>query len=820
MDSTAGSRRWQSRFRWVWLVLAFCLLCPGENVAAVSGPEDKIQNSTAERPDRQGEGDPWGKTVLSTDAERNADERARLAILESAGFPTSYAEALLPLTYLHPNWTFEAVAVPETWERVLDLETEEEPARNLISSGAAYTAYRHAENTELYDSGYYQASRETVAYFMDPRHFFNETDIFQFYSLKRAADLNLSEDDRLAIRVAVETIVAGTFMAGQMPDSDMTYVQAFLAAGDDVGVDPIYLAVKARQEQGLRGSPTVGGRVGDRLRELEPEREDGDLARYNGLYNIYNIGAGGKGTYDILRSAMERAAKGSPDYAEEWGGAAWNTVYRSVVGGAAVMKTRYVDNAQTTFYFQKFNVHPDSGRRFWGQYMQNVVGALSEGRTLAAAFTAGEGQDGPCHFVIPVYRDMPATPSPDPAKGSCRYTMPSDQTYTCRVRAMIGEEEIAAEGEAFLSAVCRTGTEAILRIHVATDADPERWEWSRQDPAGEEEGGSLFRETTGWQEIRAVQDGETGEFFLELPIEPASWGLEVNRSAMLVVRGILRQGGNARCRSVTVCRLWITRTEETGWVRYYVDDTLWREVAVSSQKEERFPTVTSPSGEAEGRQWIGWLRVNGGASEGTENTLYPAGAEVPFPDGEFAIRGEPGAEYRAVFARISVLPGAALGMTEEGGALFFTATLDRKSEDILSRFLPEQAWKLELVGESVSSRDGDASDDDSGVALPGDLGQTREAEQILIPVSRRTSRGGKDTEWTARTPVLTDRDQLWEATALLTITYGDGRVQTFSACLPAATGQRSGRQVALAALADREVEYTPEMRRFLRSFME
>ena len=107
--------------------------------------------------------------------------------LMQAGFPEDYAIALTKLHLLHPEWEFVPLVVTGTnqdytWSYVIDRETEN-PETNLIPAGSTYKAYRHPTNGTLYDAGYYQPSRDTVEYFMDPRNFLNEADIFQFYDL-------------------------------------------------------------------------------------------------------------------------------------------------------------------------------------------------------------------------------------------------------------------------------------------------------------------------------------------------------------------------------------------------------------------------------------------------------------------------------------------------------------------------------------------------------------------------------------------------------------------------------------------------------------
>lgn len=360
--------------------------------------------------------------------------------LVQQGFPLSYAQALAPLAIAHPNWSFEALQITESWKSVLAKESEN-PATNLISKSKTYAAYRHATNKELYDNGYYQVSTAALAYFMDPRNFMNEKDIFQFYCFADSAQVDVTS--------ALSRILSDTFMEQSPPNSQKSYAEIFVDVGNALGIDPIYLAVRARQEQGVLGSATISG-VADQvlIRQLnEGEGASGDtaesLSAYRGYYNIYNIGATGKGSYAILKAAMNRAIKGTEEKSADWGGSpSWNTVEKSIYGGAKVIYDRYIKNDQNTAYLQKFNVSPRSTGRFWKQYMQNVVAALSEGRTLYTAFAAADALDCALTFRIPVYSGMDEA-YPDPADGSCSYTAGSATQYDVGGTLHVGDQSVS-----------------------------------------------------------------------------------------------------------------------------------------------------------------------------------------------------------------------------------------------------------------------------------------------------------------------------------------------------------------------------------------
>ena len=354
------------------------------------------------------------------------------------GFPASYAEKLTALHALHPSWEFEPLLVTDlkaqyTWDYVLAQETDN-PKRNLVNKGNDYIPYRHATNTELYDSGWYQASYETVSYFMDPENFLNEKDIFMFQ--------DLFYSDTVTPEI-VESALTGTFMADTVLYDDVTYAAYLVEVGKALNVDPLHLAARLRQEQGVTGnSALIKGTCGDKLwyyYENNVQTENGkqvlapasgyteaELTQYNGLYNYFNIGAAGTGYFAIYLGAMKEAQKGTPEMADAWdGNTAWNTPAKAIYGGAYKLTNKYVGDHQNTLYLQKFNVDPRSSRNFWGQYMQNVGAAVSEARTIFNSLYASDCIELPYHFLIPVYEGKPAV-NPDPANGACDTYAPAD----------------------------------------------------------------------------------------------------------------------------------------------------------------------------------------------------------------------------------------------------------------------------------------------------------------------------------------------------------------------------------------------------------
>ena len=109
------------------------------------------------------------------------------AYLSSQGFPESYKESLRTLHAEHPSWVFQAQHTGLDWNTVIDNESA--VGANLVDSGSisswkstAYGAYDWNTGTwpGFDGASWVAASREIVAYYMDPRNFLNDTYVFQF----------------------------------------------------------------------------------------------------------------------------------------------------------------------------------------------------------------------------------------------------------------------------------------------------------------------------------------------------------------------------------------------------------------------------------------------------------------------------------------------------------------------------------------------------------------------------------------------------------------------------------------------------------------
>lgn len=305
-----------------------------------------------------------------------------------SAFPESYKTALRSLHAQHPNWTFIPQITNINWDEFI--EAEMVATRNLVPrsmddsyKGKQPWAYNPETGEYIGLSGYnwVQASEDAVKYYADPRNFLTADTIFQFELL--------TYNSNYQTETGVEAIVNGTFMShAQMADDVVTYAKAFCLAGAQTNVSPYMLAARVRQEQGAAGtSPLISG----------------TYPGYEGYYNFFNIHAYGNTEGEIYANGLA--------YARENG---WNTRYNSIAGGASILSGSYISKGQDTLYLQKFDVDDSYYGLFSHQYMQNVLGALNEGRTAYSVYESMNILDNTFVFKIPVYNDMPVTASPRP----------------------------------------------------------------------------------------------------------------------------------------------------------------------------------------------------------------------------------------------------------------------------------------------------------------------------------------------------------------------------------------------------------------------
>lgn len=670
--------------------------------------------------------------------------------LKDAGFPDDYAAALTELHMLHPTWSFSPLEVTKnqpqyTWSYVIDKE-HEKAYNNIIYSTDTYAAYHHPTNKESYDSGHYQVSREALEYFMDPRNFLNETDIFQFYSLS---------NNFQATRDSIESLLRGTFMEDAVLENGMTYSAYFTELGNTLGINPLFLATKVRQEQGVQGSsPLISGECGSALLEYE------DLAGYteeellslNGYYNYFNINATGKGSFEVYLNAIRYAKEtGTAGMKNEWNGSAsWNTRWKALYGGAAFLMNNYIGKHQDTIYLQKFNVDSRADNNFAHQYMATVHGAMSEARMLFQSYSTTNLLDEAAHFVIPVYDEMPQVPCPDPAAGTCNQTAQATKRYefqlelTEPVRLSTQNAPIYLQQEVY-------GGDCFELTGMATHKYPlEGFEYS-------------------WDGGEWVDLSDASSFQKKFICNYSE-----AETHILVIRGTASYqtaSQDTLCTNFLYAVIYvkvIPRPNVT--VTYQVGDTTTNESYIYGSH------IKLPSPQEQ--NFIGWKSLDG--------SFLPSDAEIEVTE-ELA--------FSAVFWNFQPLEGASLVNFESMPRLRFSAVLKKEDFDFLS------AYSSEPISYSVLLQNG-----------------TEETQLVRSDIAALLET--EDAQWVrfdALTAPLKPNEYKTPYTAhfALLVRYTNGDVLSLDAA--GTPSVRSAKEVALAALADKTVSYSPTLITMLQS---
>ena len=300
--------------------------------------------------------------------------------LKTKGFPSSYVTKLCALKEQFPNWSFEPDYTGLDYPTTLSKESV--VGKSLISSSEpGYLSLDVGSYDYLTDkfkvkegNNWYAANKEVVAYYMDPRNFFDERYIFMFEKL--------SYDETYQTKAAVEAVLKGRDIAKES--------ETILNAAKDNDINAIYLASKIRQETG-------GNYTNYSLK--------GVSITYNGIYyehvyNPYNIGAS-TGAEDGIRWAVAGSSYFRP----------WTSLQTAIKGGAKVISSTYIGKGQNTVYYQKFNTSSYSGYSPYShEYMTNIRGAAGEASIAYNGYSSMELLNNTAFtFVIPIYNNMEDT---------------------------------------------------------------------------------------------------------------------------------------------------------------------------------------------------------------------------------------------------------------------------------------------------------------------------------------------------------------------------------------------------------------------------
>jgi len=345
-------------------------------------------------------------TYITVNADTdNFDEYIKLQ-----GFPESYHASLKALHESYPNWIFEAQHTDIEWDDVIAgqyklgmslIEDKYSPSSWKSTQDGAYN-WETSQWIELDSGGWVAASEALVKHYVDPRNFINSDNLFQF--LKQSYDASkLSEEEIADVKANLETMVAGTFLAGECVEEDETYgsfetyVDILMVAGEKSKVIPYVIASMILQEQGKNGT---GKSI------------SGTVEGYEGYYNFLNINAYKSGNLSAVQKGLEYAKSRE-----------WNTKTKSIIEGAVYYGEGYVAVGQDTMYLKKFDL---VGTLYTHQYMTNIQGAASEGQHLAEAYedeATGTYSEAAVNteltFKIPVYLNMPSKACAKPTGDGC-----------------------------------------------------------------------------------------------------------------------------------------------------------------------------------------------------------------------------------------------------------------------------------------------------------------------------------------------------------------------------------------------------------------
>ena len=400
----------------------------------------------------------------------------------SRGFPEDYARRITILHAIHPNWVFTPSFTGNV-QGGLDfnyaVSREMSPVHNnLIDPSVKISLRSTADGAysngvwKTFAGGWYPASQQAVAFYMDPRNFLDESHVFMFenQAMNPAINYRVMTDKALADSPFMGN---GKYFTCSYPYitnctvGDHTYLDTFLEVGSATNLNPVHLVARVKKEQGNGTSPLASG--------LGYKEQDNVL--YAHYYNYFNIRANGSTQADVIKNGLDWAQRQK-----------WDNPYASILGGAKVIGGEYIYKGQSNNYYQKFDtIQPTYSH----QYMQNIQAPYQEAYTAYTAnyksFATREEWDNYTYeFLIPIYQNMGAATSLDSRYNSdttlsslsipeCRFNMDfmsSAREYECYVEKNVTTLNISASATnsfaktEYPSVVTLTSDEYTISINV------------------------------------------------------------------------------------------------------------------------------------------------------------------------------------------------------------------------------------------------------------------------------------------------------------------------------------------------------------------
>ena len=289
-----------------------------------------------------------------------------------------YVTLVQALVASHPNWTFKLYETGLSWEATINSEYQNhaDSIKNVVPNSYSNAWICSICGREEQDTGrWYCASRQAIEHVMDPRNSLNDANLFQYLQLSNDSSITKDQVAQMASKISYlnnQSIIDAIYEVANDPEYN---------------INPFYIIGKILQEQGSGASALCSG--------------PGYKGQYVGYYNLFNVGASGKGEEAVILNGLA--------YAKSQG---WDTPKKSIMGGIGLVK-RYIKRGQDTLYYQKFNVTYKP--YYVNQYAQNLFDAQSIGSILKGYYKDAGLLESSFTFVIPLYTGMPSTACKSPS---------------------------------------------------------------------------------------------------------------------------------------------------------------------------------------------------------------------------------------------------------------------------------------------------------------------------------------------------------------------------------------------------------------------
>ncbi len=359
-----------------------------------------------------------------------------------ATFPESYREALTVLHSMYPNWKFIADEVNIDFADAVYNETLNHRKLVSMNDGKSWRAMGSNYNWQTgvwstYSGNWTDASREVIAYYMDPRNFLTIVDIFMFMQQSYVETNILDGDTNLDGKISGVDIVniqkhivgikqlendniiaADTNKDGKISGVDIVNIQKHIvgisllgssqtAEGIKEFVKDTYLAKPYTDSEHPKGDGSYADVIMEAAKQskVNPYVLASTLILEQGVNGTSNLISGksqyGAGYYNFFnyKASGSNVEKNGIEYAKEQG---WSSVSKSIIGGAKKYGSGYINAGQDTYYYKDFDILDDT--HYNHQYAQSIYDAKSSASRLRAIYI--DKPNVSLTFRIPVYKNM------------------------------------------------------------------------------------------------------------------------------------------------------------------------------------------------------------------------------------------------------------------------------------------------------------------------------------------------------------------------------------------------------------------------------